>query len=403
MGTVSIIIPAYNTADTLDRCLSSVLAQTYTDFEVIVVNDGSTDGTREKILSYTQREQRIRLIDVAHGGVSGARNAGVREARGEYLQFLDADDDIEPDFLAKMIGLMERENADMAVCRFDHPFFHTYCEDEVFDLTKEEDFQRFYQETFALVVPWNRVWRRECFVELYDEEVHFSEDELGNLANLRNVKRVVTTKDVLYHYFFVKPDEEQAEKQENSCISNILNEDAFWNNRSSFYFRGASLLEKRRKYIESAIRDGKCPVKDPEEIVYQRPIDYCFWQMPPFIAIGTPEEGLCIEYKNIFEESGFRRGFAARSRYGVSLKADMTKEEKDEAVRTYVRLCVKAFKAKINDLSFRLVDAFIEIFLALFARCDRPNPIDCNARRFMELESGSTREARFVRELLAGA
>lgn len=101
-GMISVIMPAYNVEKFIVRSMESVLEQTYQDFELIVVNDGSSDRTRELVLECQQRDARIRLLEEENSGVSVARNYGIEEAKGEYITFLDADDLWETTFLEKI-------------------------------------------------------------------------------------------------------------------------------------------------------------------------------------------------------------------------------------------------------------------------------------------------------------
>ena len=102
---ISIVIPAYNAAATVGRCLDSLLAQTYRDFELIVVDDGSTDSTAQIISAYAERDSRIRLIRQENAGVSAARNVGLDAARGDLIGFTDSDDAISPEFLEALLPL----------------------------------------------------------------------------------------------------------------------------------------------------------------------------------------------------------------------------------------------------------------------------------------------------------
>jgi len=119
----SVIIPAYNRAELLGETLDSVLAQTLTDWEIIVVDDGSTDDTAATAKAYGQEhtldEDRFRVISKPNGGVCSARNAGIARARGKYVQFLDSDDVIYPDRLDRLWSVMEREGADFALTGFE--------------------------------------------------------------------------------------------------------------------------------------------------------------------------------------------------------------------------------------------------------------------------------------------
>ena len=111
MKKISIIIPCYNCAKTLERCLDSVFGQTYKNIEVIAVNDGSKDNTLEILKSYTEKYSNLRIIDKVNNGVSSARNDAIRIATGEYVVFIDSDDNyLANDVLEKNVGLLEKNN-----------------------------------------------------------------------------------------------------------------------------------------------------------------------------------------------------------------------------------------------------------------------------------------------------
>ena len=115
MPRVSIIIPCYNSAAWLAETLASALAQTWTDREIIVIDDGSTDNSAAVARSFTARG--VQLVTQANAGAAAARNAGLRLARGDYIQFLDADDLLAPDKLARQVRLLEESGNDcIATC-----------------------------------------------------------------------------------------------------------------------------------------------------------------------------------------------------------------------------------------------------------------------------------------------
>ena len=113
MSKVSIIIPAYNVAGYIEPCLDSVLAQTFGDFEVIAVNDGSSDNTGAVLDEYASRDARIKVIHKQNGGVSAARNDGISAASGEYFLFFDGDDFAEPYTIAELVQAMQEKGADV--------------------------------------------------------------------------------------------------------------------------------------------------------------------------------------------------------------------------------------------------------------------------------------------------
>ncbi|MES2266928.1 MAG: glycosyltransferase [Bacteroidota bacterium] len=119
MNMLSIIVPVYNKEKYIDECIQSLLAQIYTEFELILVNDGSTDGSLLKCVEYAKKDSRIRLIDQQNQGVSAARNKGLEAATGSYIGFIDSDDTIAPDMYEALIKNALEQNADISVCGMD--------------------------------------------------------------------------------------------------------------------------------------------------------------------------------------------------------------------------------------------------------------------------------------------
>lgn len=116
---ITVIVPAYNVGKYIEECLHSITVQTFRDFEVVVVNDASTDDTLHRIRNFIRGDGRFRIVDLPQNvGISIARNAGIKEAKGEYIFFIDADDCIYPQALELLWGALTRENADMSRSSF---------------------------------------------------------------------------------------------------------------------------------------------------------------------------------------------------------------------------------------------------------------------------------------------
>lgn len=113
---ISIIVPAYNTENYIEKCLNSILSQTYSSIEVIVVNDGSTDRTKEIVEQYTLKDSRVILISTENQGVSLARKEGIHSAKGKYIGFVDSDDCIDSDMYEVLVNNMTKYKADIAHC-----------------------------------------------------------------------------------------------------------------------------------------------------------------------------------------------------------------------------------------------------------------------------------------------
>ena len=116
---ISVIIPVYNTKQYLQSCLDSILSQTYTDLEILFIDDGSTDGSAQLLDAFAARDRRIRVIHQENGGVCAARNRGIEEARGDYLSFIDSDDTLEPDMYEILIKCIREYDVDIAHCSYN--------------------------------------------------------------------------------------------------------------------------------------------------------------------------------------------------------------------------------------------------------------------------------------------
>ena len=106
---ISIIIPVYNVSEYLDKCLTSVIGQTYSDLEIVCVNDGSTDSSLDILKKYSRLEKRIIIVDQENVGLSGARNSGLAKSSGDFVMFLDSDDWLAQNACEVVIGIAEKK------------------------------------------------------------------------------------------------------------------------------------------------------------------------------------------------------------------------------------------------------------------------------------------------------
>lgn len=139
MPKISIVIPIYNVEKFLPRCLESVLGQTFTDFEVICVNDGSPDKCFDILEKYSQKDSRIIIVNQKNQGLSMARNNGIKLAKGEYIYFLDSDDAIHPQCLETVVFVAHKNNSDLVCFQFENYYINK--SDEVSFFNKRIDLQ----------------------------------------------------------------------------------------------------------------------------------------------------------------------------------------------------------------------------------------------------------------------
>ena len=213
MPAVSIIIPVYNAEHTLERCVDSVLNQEFEDFELLLVDDGSSDGSPALCDRYAGRDNRVRVIHRENGGVSAARNAAMELAAGEYLQFLDSDDWITPDATKLLLRSAREKRCDLVIADF-----YRVVGDRVSHKSGIEEDRVLSQEEFAACmmenpadfyygVIWNKLYRRDI-IEAHrlrmDTAISWCEDFIFNLEYIRHARRFYALKAPIYYYVKTK-------------------------------------------------------------------------------------------------------------------------------------------------------------------------------------------------------
>lgn len=200
----SVVIPVYEAKESLSRCVESWLGQTKKDLELLLVDDGSTDGSGALCDSYADKDGRVRVIHQKNAGVSAARNAGIESAKGEYLLFTDSDDYVAQDYLERMEKAIQDSGADLVLCGFHHLYegadiLKLPGETRTFRLTEgEEDFLTLYEQSF-LNMPWNKLYKREQ-AGRFDPSLSLGEDLLFNLDYLKRCETVMVLAEPLCYY-----------------------------------------------------------------------------------------------------------------------------------------------------------------------------------------------------------
>lgn len=196
---VSIIVPVYKSEKTLRLCVESLQKQTEPDIEIILIDDGSPDNCPQLCDELAEEDSRVRAVHKENGGVSSARNAGVKEAQGEFLLFVDSDDYIEPNMVEELLCHMD--GADLAICGYHHHYMGRDVEKvpPIQRWTGAEGFLVLYGQGY-LNMPWNKLFRRKL-VGRFDEALSLGEDLLFNLDYLqRALEGVAIVQWPLYHY-----------------------------------------------------------------------------------------------------------------------------------------------------------------------------------------------------------
>lgn len=203
---VSVIIPVYNVEKYLSRCLDSVICQTYSDLEILLINDGSTDESGKICDEYAKKDRRIRVIHKKNGGVSSARNIGLRHATGEYVGFIDSDDYISPHMYQCLVDNIEKEKADISIVGFLNEeslndFVPYWAQKEYRMFSKSEQIDKLLTNTFYTCSCCDKIIKRSLLVDLYfDEKIKQYEDLLFLYQAMKRSEKAVFTSEAYYYY-----------------------------------------------------------------------------------------------------------------------------------------------------------------------------------------------------------
>ena len=211
MPQISVIVPVYNVEKYIDRCVRSILGQTYSDFELILVDDGSPDNAPAMCDEWATKDSRIRVIHKENGGLSSARNAGIQAATGEYLIFIDSDDVIHPDCLRILMTCIQNTGAEIAMGRFTRFHEENVVEDRFLPWNGEcvtrnnlETLDCFFDDLEnlpSLVSACGTLWHRQLFDGLTFPVGRLFEDEFTTYKLYHKSTKVVFVDAVLYYYF----------------------------------------------------------------------------------------------------------------------------------------------------------------------------------------------------------
>ena len=206
-AVLSVIVPVYNLETFLPECLDSILNQTYKDIELILVDDGSKDGSLAVCREYQEKNARIRVFHQENRGVSSARNLGLDNASGSFIAFVDGDDLIEPEMFERLMKIMLRENASIACCQLDRVMpggQHTIPYKMVSgEMSSENVAAQFFDEGFikeCMYGPYNKVFSKMAIGNVRFRPYRYGEDILFVFETLCGVKSVTFDDFVGYHY-----------------------------------------------------------------------------------------------------------------------------------------------------------------------------------------------------------
>ncbi len=257
-GTVSIILPCYNVAPYLDKCLESLVRQTWEDLEIICVNDGSTDDTPAVLRGWAGRDARIRVIDRENGGLSAARNTGIDAATGEYVGFVDPDDYVDTSMYGRLVAEARRHEAQVAACGYvsfsdgDGKVLEECSHSPLGGVEEDARASLFHEDAVWKrmdVVAWNKLYKREFLESLgfrFEPSFRGGEDDVFWLMTLPHASRLAVIPDQLYFY----------RRKRAGSLSDVWDRDGWFYSMNMDRLEYVTAYWEKIGWLESAVRQG---------------------------------------------------------------------------------------------------------------------------------------------------
>ena len=225
MKKVSIIIPAYNVEKYIRDIIKTIENQTYSNKEIIIINDGSTDNTLEICQELSKKNKEIKIINQENKGVSEARNRGIEEATGEFIAFIDADDLLEKDMIEMLVRGLEKYNADISICGYKikskHECYNYYGTGKIEKYDQKQLISEFLKEEKISVSLWNKLFRRECI-----ENIRFIKGLRINEDKLFLLKAILNAQDGVYQdlckYIYIKREDSATTSKFSERIFDVI-------------------------------------------------------------------------------------------------------------------------------------------------------------------------------------
>lgn len=206
-GMVSIIIPVYNTEKYIEETIRSIEEQTYKNYEIIVINDGSTDRTQKICERLKIRNNRILLLEQKNKGVSHARNIGLNIAKGEFVAFIDSDDILEKTYIEKFVNSITENNCDMVICGFYEKYSNLCIKNEITKrnsfISVEDALNGVMNQNNVKGFLWNKFFKKsiiDMYAIRFDESINICEDSLFVCKYIQYIEKIYVIPECMYYY-----------------------------------------------------------------------------------------------------------------------------------------------------------------------------------------------------------
>ena len=202
---VSVILPVYNSQKYIAKTIDSILNQNYNNYELIIIDDGSTDGSLDICSKYLEKNNNIKILEQKNSGVSRARNKGIEKATGKYIMFIDSDDCYEPDCIKTMVNYMKNKKVDLVSCSYSNFDLsnNKFLLQDTFVMNKFTEYFEKLQKNYLFNQIWNKIYKLDIIKSnkiIFDENISIAEDLKFNIEYLKKCDSFCYIKDILYNY-----------------------------------------------------------------------------------------------------------------------------------------------------------------------------------------------------------
>ena len=287
--TISILMPVYNSQEYLKNTVQDVINQSYGDWELILVDDGSKDNSKNICIELQKFDNRIRFINKENTGVSDTRNIALDNAKGKYIAFIDSDDSVHKDYLKILLSSIEKSNGQLAVCGFKERKISTngqieelsrvFYPKEVIAIEDMKDLIMDFGNSGLLNPLWNKLYNREIIEEnniRFKEEVETGEDFIFNLQYFRKINNICFSKGELYYYIRRNNNSITYQYIDNmyekgleihNLLEDLLKDMNFYNSKNKYILYGNHLMGVFSAFLNLFHKDCKLTLKQKKHYI----------------------------------------------------------------------------------------------------------------------------------------
>ena len=287
--TISILMPVYNSQEYLKNTVQGVINQSYKEWELILVDDGSKDNSKNICIELQKFDNRIRFINKENTGVSDTRNIALDNAKGKYIAFIDSDDSVHKDYLKILLSSIEKSNGQLAVCGFKERKISTngqieelsrvFYPKEVIAIEDMKDLIMDFGNSGLLNPLWNKLYNREIIEEnniRFKEEVETGEDFIFNLQYFRKINNICFSKGELYYYIRRNNNSITYQYIDNmyekgleihNLLEDFLKDMNFYNSKNKYILYGNHLMGVFSAFLNLFHKDCKLTLKQKKHYI----------------------------------------------------------------------------------------------------------------------------------------